>query len=64
MFVGDPLCEVRAGGGSIFECCEQGCLTGTGTAAKMFRHMLSGMAEYESNLISERARAGLEAKKA
>jgi DNA invertase Pin-like site-specific DNA recombinase len=41
-----------------------GFLTGEGAAARMFRHMLAGMAEYESNLISERTRAALEAKRA
>ena len=41
-----------------------GHLTGDSASAKIFRHMLVGMAEYESNLISERTRAGLAAKKA
>ena len=34
------------------------------SALDIFRHMLVGMAEYESNLISERTRAGLASKKA
>ena len=41
-----------------------GHLTGDSASGKIFRHMLVGMAEYESNLISERTRAGLAAKKA
>ena len=41
-----------------------GHLTGDSASAKIFCHMLVGMAEYESNLISERTRAGLTAKKA
>ena len=40
-----------------------GHLTGDSASAKIFRHMLVGMAEYESNLISERTRAGLAAKR-
>lgn len=42
----------------------EGHLTGESAAAKMFRHMLAGMAEYESNVISERTRAALAAKRA
>ena len=41
-----------------------GHLTGKSASARMFRHMLVGMAEYESNLISERTRAALDAKRA
>lgn len=41
-----------------------GHLTGKSASARMFRHMLVGMAEYESSLISERTRAALDAKRA
>ncbi len=40
-----------------------GRLTGDSASSRMFRHMLVGMAEYESNVISERTRTALAAKK-